>query len=165
MKRQNGWATLIAELIGLSVMLIVLAAVGPSYIAARRLQEQQDTILAIKRIRNAVQFHAEIYGDGYRSPVALASARTWPATCEGSGLLGGNDAQAQTSRYAYTWTFTGGQVAIAPGCTTGGFQGFVLTVTPLDSTNPRSFFLGSQDFILRYQDGAPANAASPAWSY
>jgi Tfp pilus assembly protein PilW len=126
-KRQEGFATLLCELLGLMVMMIVMTAAVPSYITARRLQQQQDAVLTIKRIRNAVQFHSEIYEDGYRSPGALAAARSWPASCEGSGLLGGNDAQSKASGYTYTWTFTGGQVSVAPGCSTSGYQGFILT--------------------------------------
>jgi len=157
---QRGFVTLMAEVVALALILIIAAMSVPNILAYKRGVDRTNVAETLKRIQRAELYHSQMFSDGWRSPGALAySPRTFPATCEGSGLLMGSDALSAQGSYTLTWTGGGGQIAPAVGCALGGFNSFALSATSSDPGQKRSYYL-DQTLVLRYSDGAAANASS-----
>lgn len=161
--KANGWATLLAELVAVIIAMILFSMAAPLYMGLKIATDRQNVVALMKRVQAAELYHTQIYQDGFRSPSALSSTRTFPALCESSGLLDGNAALPTYADYNLTFTFTGLQIAPASGCTVGGFQGFVMTAAPTNPANGRYYFLSSVDLMLRYHDGGAATITSNPW--
>jgi hypothetical protein len=160
--KETGSAILLMELVGLIVAVTIFSMSAPLLSGLKKAHDQRTVVELLRRVQYAELYHTQIYQDGFRSPSALSATRTFPATCEASGLLDGTAALPSYTGYSLIFTFTGAQIAPAPGCTSGGFQGFTLIAAPNNyRDNQRYFYLSSTDLVLRYQDGQAGPSSAP----
>jgi type II secretory pathway pseudopilin PulG len=163
--KQSGMGVLLLEVMIVILMLTTLAAMSVPNIAQMQINFQRKNAADMtKRIGQAIQWHASIYNDGFRSPQAVAAARTFPATCENSGLLAGPDALPTFSGYTFTFTGSGQLANPAQGCNFAGYSLYVLKAEPTNPNNKRDFYL-DQSGVARYSDTGNAGPASPIWNW
>ena len=93
-----------------------------------------DRVANIRTITSASVSYSVTYANGYPPGLAQLGGIVVPATCNASILVDTtlSSAPNQKSGYQFTYTGQGGTVTNSPaGCSTPGYNGYLLTAVPL----------------------------------
>jgi type II secretory pathway pseudopilin PulG len=159
---ERGSVLLLELLVVISILGVLLAMSGPSFMRLRMSQQANQALVTIRAIQNAEAYYLQIHHNGYAPLGVLAGTGiAVPATCDAPLLLGGAQAQTQSGGYFFQFTPGPTPAVLGAGCTAPGSTTFTLTANPV-SGQGRSFFV-TEFGVIHYSDSGPADSTSPPW--
>ncbi len=170
-RKDAGFVTLLSELVGLAVLLILATMAFPTVTTYIKMQQAQAALQAMHQIQTANSWYEGLYNNGFASNVSfLMGVPATQRTCDNPRMLNSGIVPSGSTMNGYTFSFShvgATQVALAPGCTNPGWTTYQFTavLTAGGCTKGRSFYLDPVAGI-HYADGGSscANASSPVWT-
>jgi type IV pilus assembly protein PilA len=134
--------TLIELLIVVAIILVIVAIAIPSFLRARIAANETAAAENVRTIVTASVAYNSTWANGYPpSLAALGGPSASASTCDAANLIDPVLAAGQKSSYTFTYTGQSGPVVAASGCSAPGYNGFLVSATPLvlGVTGGRSF--------------------------
>jgi type IV pilus assembly protein PilA len=135
--------SLIELLIVVAIILIIAAIAIPNLIRSRMAANESAAASNIRTVTTASLIYNTTWGNGYPPAMANLSGVGGNATCDLANLVDPIISTAPYTKSGYVYGYSGqsGNVAAAPpGCGSPGFNGYLVTATPLNSSSGvRSF--------------------------
>lgn len=134
--------SLIELLIVVAIILVIAAIAIPNLIRARIAANESAAAENVRTVTTASLVYNTTWGNGYPPALINLSGTGAAATCDQASLLDPllSTAPYTKSGYVYGYAGQGSTVAKAAGCASPGFNGYLITATPLNSTTGvRSF--------------------------
>jgi type II secretory pathway pseudopilin PulG len=158
---ERGSVLLLEMLVVISIVGVLLAISAPSFMQMQMSRQADQALTTLRAIQNAEAYYLQIYRNGYVVPGVLAgNGIAVPPTCDAPLLLGGAQAQTQTSGYFFQFTPGPAPAVLGVGCAAPGSTTFSLVAYPV-SGQGRSFFV-NEFGVIHYADVGPADSTSPA---
>jgi type IV pilus assembly protein PilA len=134
--------SLIELLVVVAIILIIAAIAIPNLIRSRMAANESAAGENIRTMTTASLIYNTTWGNGYPPSLNSLGGTGATSTCDQANLVDPliSSAPNTKSGYVYGYTGEGGNAAQAPGCGSPGFNGYLVTATPLNSsTGVRSF--------------------------
>ena len=134
--------SLIEFLIVVAIILIIAAIAIPNLIRSRMAANESAAAANVRTVTTASLIYNTTWGNGYPPAMANLSGVGSGATCDLANLVDPIISTAPNTKSGYVYAYTGqeGNVALGAGCGSPGFNGYLITATPLNSsTGVRSF--------------------------
>jgi type IV pilus assembly protein PilA len=161
---QRGFS-LIELLIVVAIILIIAAIAIPNLLASRKAANQASAVANIRTITSATVSYSVTYSNGYPPSIGALGGLVAPATCNAAILIDSTLATSpsQKSGYQFAYTGNGGNIATPPPvCSAPGFNGYLLTSTPLVQGVSGNMSYCSTEQGVIYFDPSGQTAGSPA---
>lgn len=126
--------SLIELLIVVAIILIIAAIAIPNMLASKKAANQASAVANIRTILSATVAYSVTYSNGYPPSLGALGGLVAPATCDASILIDSTLASGPNQKSGYQFAYSGvsGNITnMPPTCSTPGFNGFLLTATPL----------------------------------
>lgn len=164
-KNQRG-SVLLLELLVVALIIEILFCIAlPNVVQVRRAENTKNALSAVKAIAQAEGYYSIMYKNGFVNPTQLASMAPSGPICDSPNLLFGQYTLTQMYGYEFALALNGESVALGPGCTAPGNSNYVLTASPIDTTQGARWFYADGSGIVRYSDSGPADASSSIWTW
>lgn len=136
--------SLIELLIVVAIILIIAAIAIPQLLQSKIAANEASAVSSLRTITNMTVTYNETYSNGYAPDLpTLGGPATGTPSCNQAQMLDTvlSSAPFQKSGYQFAYTGTQGTVTSPAGCSNPGFNGFLVTATPLSEsvTGIRSF--------------------------
>jgi type IV pilus assembly protein PilA len=134
--------SLIELLIVVAIILIIAAIAIPNLMKSRMAANEAAAASNVRTVTTASLIYNATWGNGYPPAMANLSGVGGVATCDLANLVDPiiSTAPNTKSGYVYGYTGQGGNAAQGAGCGSPGFNGYLVTATPLNSSSGvRSF--------------------------
>jgi type IV pilus assembly protein PilA len=150
--------SLIELLIVVAIILIIAAIAIPNLIRARIAANEAAAGTSVRTITTAAVIYSTTYANGYPSDLTvLGPPPGGQATCDQADLIDPILTIAPFQKSGYTYSYAGSTpVPGAGGCTTPGFNAYLVTATPIvpNLTGTRSFCSDEPGVIHFNTDGS-----------
>jgi type IV pilus assembly protein PilA len=126
--------SLIELLIVVAIILIIAAIAIPNMLSSRKAANQAAAVASIRTITSATVSYSVTYSNGYPPSIQALGGLVAPATCNAAILIDSTLATPPSQKSGYQFAYTGVSGNITnppPVCSTAGFNGYLLTATPL----------------------------------
>lgn len=159
---ENSGFSLIELLIVVAIIVIIAAIAIPNLLRARMAANETSAAENIRTITTASVIYNTTYGNGFPPDLQTLGGPGPTATCDNAVLLDQILSASPAVKSGYTFEYTGGDgdALLGAGCTKKGFNGYLVTATPLvkQVTGQRSFCANEPAAI--YFDAAGKTAPS-----
>ena len=133
-KRHERGFSLIELLIVVAIILIIAAIAIPNMLASKKAANQASAVANIRTITSATVSYSVTYANGYPPSIGALGGIVAPATCNAAILIDSTLASSPGEKSGYQFAYTGlaGNITNPPpSCSAPGFNGYLLTATPL----------------------------------
>jgi type IV pilus assembly protein PilA len=157
--------SLIELLIVVAIILIIAAIAIPNLLKAQRAANESAAVSDVHTITTAAVVYGSAWSNGFPPNFAAFGGLGGSAgTCDFANLLDQTlvASPSERSGYQFAYQVIGAPVAAAPGCSSPGYNEFVVTAVPvaLGLTGTRSFC--SDEANIVHYDTSGARASSTA---
>jgi type IV pilus assembly protein PilA len=162
--KQRGFS-LIELLIVVAIILIIAAIAIPNMLASKKAANQASAVANLRTITSAAVSYSVTYANGYPPTIGALGGLVAPATCNAAILIDSTLATSPSQKSGYQFTYSGmeGNITSLPtGCTTPGFNGYLLTAYPLSEGLTGNISYCSTEQGVIYFDPSGADAGSQA---
>jgi type IV pilus assembly protein PilA len=140
---QADWGfSLIELLIVVAIILIIAAIAIPNFLRSRIAANEASAAANVRTITTASLVYNTSWSNGYPPALSSLGGTGSTATCDQANLLDPILATAPYTKAGYIFGYLGQEgVVVAPaGCGSPGFNGYLITATPVNTfTGVRSF--------------------------
>lgn len=126
--------SLIELLIVVAIILIIAGIAIPNLLKSRMAAHQASAVANVRTVTTAAVSYWVTYSNGYPPNMAALGGLGPGATCDASVLVDTTITAAPNQKSGYQYAYTGeeGTVTNSPtGCANPGFNGYLVTATPL----------------------------------
>lgn len=157
--------SLIELLIVVAIILIVAAIAVPNLLRAKISADQASAVENVRTVTTASVSYWVTYSNGYPPSLPALGGLGPGATCDAAVLVDVTITTAPYQKSGYKYAYTGEQGTVAttpPGCTNPGFNGYLITATPISlGVSGNMSYCSSEPGIIHY-DTTGATAADEA---
>jgi type IV pilus assembly protein PilA len=155
--------SLVELLIVIAIILIIAAIAIPNLLKAERAANESAAVGSIRTIGTAAVVYSSTWSNGFPPSFATFGGLGGSAgTCDFANLLdpGLVGSPSEKNGYEFAYQVVGAPVTQAPGCSSPGYNQFVITAVPisLGLTGSRSFCSDQQNVIHYDTSGAQAGS-------
>jgi len=155
--------SLVELLIVVAIILIIAAIAIPNLLKAERAANESAAVGSIRTIGTAAVVYSSTWSNGFPPSFATFGGLGGSAgTCDFANLLDPSlvGSPSQKNGYQFAYEVVGAPVTQAPGCSSPGYNQFVITAVPLSLglTGSRSFCSDQQNVIHYDTSGAQAGS-------
>ena len=126
--------SLIELLIVVAIILIIAAIAIPNLLRSRMAANQASAVANVRTVTTAAVSYWVTYSNGYPPSLAALGGLGPGASCDAAVLVDTTITGAPNQKSGYQFAYTGeeGKVTTSPtGCTNPGFNGYLVTATPI----------------------------------
>jgi prepilin-type N-terminal cleavage/methylation domain-containing protein len=155
--------SLIELLIVVAIILIIAAIAIPNLIRSRMAANESAAAENVRTITTASLIYNATWGNGYPPALSNLGGVGPTATCAQGNLLDPllSSAPYAKSGYVYAYTGQGGNVVAAAGCGSPGFNGYLITATPVNATTGVRSFCSDEPATIHFDStGATSGSQS-----
>jgi len=156
--------SLIELLIVVAIILVIAAIAIPNLIRSRMAANESAAAENVRTITTASLVYNATWGNGYPPAMSNLSGVGTTATCAQANLLDPllSTAPYTKSGYVYAYTGQGGNVVAAVGCGSPGFNGYLITATPLNATTGVRSFCSDEPATIHFDSTGTTPASQSA---
>jgi type IV pilus assembly protein PilA len=153
--------SLIELLIVVAIILVIAAIAIPNFLRSKIAANEASAAQNVRTITTASLVYNASWSNGYPPALSALGGTGTGATCDSANLLDPILATSPYTKSGYVFGYVGqaGVVVAASGCGAPGFNGYLITATPVSAyTGVRSFC--SDEPATLHVDASGATAAS-----
>jgi type IV pilus assembly protein PilA len=157
--------SLIELLIVVAIILIIAAIAIPNLLSSRKAANQASAVANIRTVTSATVSYSVTYSNGYPPSMQAMGGLVAPATCNAAILIDSTLATAPSQKSGYQFAYSGlnGNITNSPPiCSSPGFNGYLLTATPLVQGVSGNMSYCSTEQGVIYFDPSGTTAATQA---
>ena len=134
--------TLIELLIVVAIILVIAAIAIPSLLRSRIAANEAASAEGVRTITTASLAYSSTWGNGYPPSLSALGGSGTTATCDQANLIDPilSNPPYEKSGYIFSYTGEAGTVTVGGGCSSPGYNGYLVATAPQASTTGvRSF--------------------------